>query len=102
MSNYFMERAFKKRMKKLTAMNAKLPKSFTRTNKLIVKIKQSRFGYWALILLAPSFISIPIGSILIAKFYNERKYTWLRMLFSVLLFAFLYTYFSDFIVDLIK
>ena len=102
MSNYFMERALRKRLQKLTQPNVKRPKSFTRINKMIVKIKQSKFGYWALILLAPSFISIPIGSILIAKFYNERQYTSIRMLFSVLLCAFLYTYFSDIIVSLIK
>lgn len=101
-ANYFMARALKKRLEKLNKPDAKQPKNFTRTNKLIVKIKRSKFGYWALILLAPSFISIPIGSILIAKFYGDRNYTEIRMLFSVILCAFIYSYFSDIIVDLIK
>ena len=101
-ANFFMARALKKKLEKMKEGNAKRPKSFTRTNKLIVKIKRSKFGYWALILLAPSFISIPIGSILIAKFYSERRNTALRMLFSVLLCAFISTYFLDIIVGLLK
>ncbi len=101
-SEYFMVRAAKKKLEKLKDPNHKPAKVHTKMNKTLVKIKQSPFGYWILILLTPSFISIPLGSILIAKFYRHKKATWLKMTFSVMLFAFIYSYFSDIIVTWLK
>tara|TARA_B100001287_G_scaffold84133_1_gene70257 strand:- start:17301 stop:17780 length:480 start_codon:yes stop_codon:yes gene_type:complete len=98
MSSYFMQLSHKKKIKKLKQINAKRTKIHTRKNKFLVKIKRSKFGYWLLILLTPSFISIPIGSILIAKFYSQRKNITLTMFFSILLCAYLYTFFSEYIV----
>ena len=92
----------KKKLEKAKDPNHKPSKIHTKTNKTLVKIKQSRFGYWILILLTPSFISIPLGSILIAKFYRHKRGTWVRMLFAVLLFAFIYSYFSDIIIAWLK
>lgn len=101
-SGYFMIRAAKKKLEKAKDPNHKPPKVHTKINKSLVKIKQSKFGYWILILLTPSAISIPLGSILIAKFYRHKKGTWFRMLFAVLMFSGIYTYFSDLIVALLK
>ena len=47
-------------------------KKFTRMNKLIIKTKKS-IGVVGLALLAASFISIPLGSIVLAKFYRHKK-----------------------------
>ncbi|NOQ73637.1 MAG: hypothetical protein GQ574_16645 [Crocinitomix sp.] len=57
----------------------KKKKVFTRTNKLIVWIKRS-IGIYGVTLLAPLFLSIPIGSIICAKFYGHQKKTFPLML----------------------
>lgn len=101
-SGYFMVRANKKKLEKSKDPNHKPARVHTKMNKTLVKIKHSRFGYWILILLTPSFISIPLGSILIAKFYRHKKGTWVRMLFAVMLFAFIYSYFSDILIAWLK
>jgi len=51
-----------------------IKKKFTRRNKLIIKTKNS-IGLWGLAFLTASFISIPLGSIITAKFYRHDKKT---------------------------
>jgi len=46
-------------------------KKFTRTNKLIVKIRK-RFGMWGIIVLSPVILSIPIGALLGTKYFSHR------------------------------
>ena len=67
----------KKRLKKINRLISEgkpTPKIMTKTNKLIVKTKHI-FGVWGLAFLTASFISIPIGSIICAKFYRHKKST---------------------------
>jgi hypothetical protein len=45
---------------------------FTRTNKFIVRMKRS-FGIYGICFWAPFFLSVPIGSIITAKFYGKEK-----------------------------
>jgi len=63
-----------KKYKKLLSEGKPTPKIMTKTNKLIVKTKHI-FGIWGLAFLTASFISIPIGSIICAKFYRHKKTT---------------------------
>ena len=50
-------------------------------NKLVVKVKLSKFGYVGLIVFGPIFLSIPLGSIVVAKFFRDDKKTyWLAMI----------------------
>ncbi len=51
-----------------------IKKQFTRKNKLIIKTKNG-IGLWGLAFLTASFISIPLGSIITAKFYRHDKKT---------------------------
>lgn len=60
-------------------------KKFTRINKLIINTK-TKIGVVGLALLAASFISIPLGSIVLAKFYRHKKSTVL-ILYSAILFS---------------
>ena len=69
LAEFFMERARKKAIEKGVTK-----KKFTRMNKLAVKIKQS-LGIYGLALLTASFLSIPIGSIISAKFFGHKKST---------------------------
>lgn len=68
-------------------------KIFNRRNRFIVMIR-SRFGFPGLIILTPVILSIPIGTMLIAKYYSTRRghLAWLSlsvMAWSVVLSTFL-------------
>ena len=86
-SDFLMERAHKKRELKLkealeNGIILKQKKVFTKMNKLMVKAKQ-RFGIYVLTIIAPLFFSIPLGSIICAKFYGDKKQTFpLMILFT--------------------
>ena len=49
-------------------------KKFTRTNKAIVWVKRN-IGIYGVTFVAPMFLSIPLGSVICAKFYGHRKIT---------------------------
>jgi len=79
-----MERAAekRKRQQQLALKNGtilKQKKKFTRMNKMMVRIK-ARFGIYLLTIIAPLFFSIPLGSIICAKFYGDKKETFPLML----------------------
>lgn len=78
-SEFFMRRSIKKRAKKVRLANEKglklvEKKKFTKTNKFIVNIKR-RFGIYGVSLFAPLFLSVPIGTIITAKFFGHLKET---------------------------
>lgn len=50
-------------------------RKFTRMNKFIVRIKR-KLGIFGISLFAPLFLSIPIGSIITAKFYGRKLITY--------------------------
>jgi hypothetical protein len=86
-SEYFLIRAHKKRVAAIEAAKLKglvLPskKKFTRTNKTIVRLKR-RFGIYGISMYAPFFFSVPIGSIITAKFYGKDKRTFPIMIFGM-------------------
>jgi hypothetical protein len=59
-------------------------KKFTRKNKLVIKTKNS-IGLIGLAFLTASFISIPLGSIITAKFYRHKKKTIFIIYFAIAL-----------------
>ncbi|NBV92178.1 MAG: hypothetical protein EBR91_08425 [Flavobacteriia bacterium] len=61
-------------------------KNFTRTNKLIIRIKNT-FGIYGICFLAPLIITIPLGSIVCAKFYGDQKRTFLIMAIGIMVNA---------------
>lgn len=88
-----INRNLKRRIKK-----GLIKKKFTRINKIIIKTK-TRIGVIGLALLAASFISIPLGSIVLAKFYRHKKSTiiilYLSILFSGAVFTGITYYFFN-------
>ncbi|MFK8038634.1 MAG: hypothetical protein AB8B74_10125 [Crocinitomicaceae bacterium] len=88
-SEYFMNRASNKRAAAALLAKSKgeiyLPKKkFTRINKTLVKIRRS-LGIYPFTFLAPLFLSIPLGSIICAKFFGHHKKTFpLMLLFTAL------------------
>lgn len=61
-----------KTWKNQRAEKRKHKKIFTRRNKFIVKFRK-HYGFWGIIVAMPVIISIPIGAILIRKYFNHRK-----------------------------
>jgi len=79
-ANYFL----KKKKKKVGA------KIHTKMNKLIVKLKRNA-GKIGVCFWAPFFLSIPVGSIITAKFYGKHKSTFLLVLLGMALNALIMT-----------
>jgi hypothetical protein len=78
-AEFFMKRTARKRMEKINKAiengQVVVPKrKMTRVNKSIVKVKRS-IGIWGIALFAPLFLSVPLGSIISAKFYGKNKRT---------------------------
>ena len=77
-AEFFMIRAHKKRklliqQAKEKGVELKRKKAFTKTNKAIVKMK--RLGIVGICFYAPFFLSVPVGSIISAKFFGKDKRT---------------------------
>ncbi|MEJ6582907.1 MAG: hypothetical protein QNL61_10565 [Crocinitomicaceae bacterium] len=94
-AEFFLIRALKKRYKvneKAKKEGIVIPrkKSFTRTNKLIVRIKKS-MGIIGTCFWIPFFLSIPLGSIVAAKFYGKKKKTFPLILVGIFINAFVTT-----------
>lgn len=77
-AEFFMIRAHKKRklliqQAKEKGIELKRKKAFTKTNKAIVRMK--RLGIIGICFYAPFFLSVPVGSIISAKFFGKDKRT---------------------------
>lgn len=78
-SELFIKRNHQRKIRKNeAAIAAGLPvkkkKRFTKTNRFIVKLKW-KLGIVGITFYAPLLLSIPIGTIIAAKFYNKQKLT---------------------------
>lgn len=73
-----------RRAKAILSGRRRSRRTFTRTNKFIVKVKRNQ-GLRGLAALTPVIISIPIGTILAARYFRNDKRT-LPILFSSVLF----------------
>lgn len=94
-SEYFMKRAREKRHKIYhealeKGVELKTKKKFTVLNKSIVRIKK-RLGIYGIAIYAPFFMSIPLGSIITAKFYGKDKKTFFIILFGIFMNALITT-----------
>ena len=75
----------------------KRKKNFKKRNRIIVKIKNSNGGFLLLCTLAPLFLSIPIGTFVVVKFYGKRRYTYLYITILLIFTSTLLTYLNHFI-----
>lgn len=69
----------------------KTKRTFTKFNRFIVRMKHNPYGLYVIALLGASFISIPVGAILAASFYSEKKHTIFVLYAAILLVAFITT-----------
>ena len=81
---YFIKRAEIKN-NKFAANGKKIreKKKFTRSNKFIARLRRN-LGKVGICFWAPFFLSVPIGSIIAAKFYGGDKNTFLFIAFGML------------------
>lgn len=90
-AEFFLIRARKKRhglheKAKKEGIVLRKKRNFTRTNKLIVRIKKS-MGIIGTCFWVPFFLSIPLGSIVTAKFYGKKKKTFPLILVGIFINA---------------
>ena len=91
LSDFFMDRAKAKKAQALKDGEVlKVKKKFTKLNKALVKIKM-KSGIYVFTFVAPLFLSIPIGSIVCAKFYGNEKKTFPLMVLSMAIYGVLLT-----------
>ena len=74
----------------------KQKKVFTKTNKLVVWIK-IKFGMIGICFWAPFFFSVPLGSIIVAKFYGKKKEAFFLIFLGMNINAFITTGLAYFI-----
>jgi len=104
-SSYFMRlslRRHNKRVQKAKLQGKKLLKNrkFTKTNRRVIFYKQKLgrfFSYWAF----PLFLSIPLGTVITAKFYKHYKQTFPLILLFLTIDCFIITGGTYFINDLV-
>lgn len=80
-STYFIERAIRKRKEAMEKGSAKPKKVFTRVNRFLVKVKNT-MGMYGLAFLVLPFLSIPISSIVSAKYFHLKKKKMLFLLYT--------------------
>ncbi len=95
-SEFFMKRNHDKKIAKIleakrSGKPLKLKKSFTKVNKSLVRFKHS-IGQKGMCILAPLFLSVPIGSIVCAKFYGKKKSTFPVIVFGLALNSFILSF----------
>jgi hypothetical protein len=93
-SGWLLDRARRRRIRRMAEGHA--PKrSFSRTNRTIVRVKRSQ-GLSGLAFLTPILISVPIGSVLAAKYFRNDKRTLPVLLISVVAWGIVLTSFWQF------
>lgn len=75
-----------KRMAERRAQGLPPKRIFTRTNRLIVRVKRG-YGLQGLAVIGPAILSIPIGSVIAAKYFRHDRRTLPALLSSVLIWS---------------
>ena len=75
----------------------KSKKNFKKRNRIIINIKKSKMEYIILCSLAPVFLTIPIGTFVVLKFYGNRKLTYWLVFISLASISFILTFINHFI-----
>jgi len=80
-STYFIERGIRKRKEALEKGSKKQKRIFTPTNRFLVRVKNT-MGMFGLAFLILPFLSIPISSIISAKYFHLKKKKMLILLYT--------------------
>lgn len=88
---FFLAATLFERARRKRIAGVKKKRTFTWVNKFVVRTKQSRFGFLLIVGLAPTWLSVPLGTLVVTKFYGERRYTLPAMMLSLFLWSCLLT-----------
>ncbi|HMP32162.1 MAG TPA: hypothetical protein PKD85_21325 [Saprospiraceae bacterium] len=99
-AGYFMQRTKDKKAKAIAEGTYVRKNAFTNMNKFMVKLKGSKSGFWIACIFAPLILSIPVGSIIVAKFYRETKLAYPVAMIAIAVWAFVLAYLNDVIFGL--
>lgn len=94
---------FKNRAKLKREKNPNLPvkKKFSRTNKIIVKVK-NRFGILGFSLIVPFLIPIPLGCFLAVRYFNDKQKIVRYLFLSIFIWSVVGTLFYKPLIDAIR
>lgn len=87
----YLDRLRRRRYQRLGKV-APVRKSFTRRNRWFVAIK-GKFGLIGLAIITPTMLSIPVGSVIAARFFYNNRRTLPYLLLSTLLWTFALSFF---------
>ncbi len=86
--------------KKSKVVKNKKTKNFKKRNRILIKMKRSKIGFILVCTLAPLFLSIPIGTVIVVKFFGSRKITYLYVSVLLIIMSFLLAYLNESIFQL--
>lgn len=94
-SSYFMKLALRRKIAKIDRLKAKgktvrEPRKFTKSNRWIIRIKHS-LGIYGVSWIFPLFLSVPLGTIITAKFYKHQKKTFPLIVMFLIIDCFVIT-----------
>jgi hypothetical protein len=89
---------FKKGNKKPKVVKKK--KNFKKRNRMLIKMKRSKIGFFLVCTLAPLFLSIPIGTVIVVKFFGHKKITYVYVSLVLVIMSFLLAYLNESIFQL--
>lgn len=72
------------------------PVKITKRKRTIVNMK-NKYGYWGVLILTPVFLSIPIGVLLLQRYFKFKKYKYLTLSALIVIWGFLIVSFFHFI-----
>jgi hypothetical protein len=101
-AGYFMKRAKEKKERAIAEGTFKEKPAFTKVNKFMVKTKRSKSGFWVLCIFAPLILSIPLGSIIVAKFFRDRPLTYTVATVAIIVWAFVLAYLNGAIFSIFR
>ena len=78
----------------------KKKKNFKKRNRMLIKMKRSKVGFFLVCTLAPLFLSIPIGTVIVVKFFGHKKITYVYVSLVLIIMSFLLAYLNDSIFQL--
>lgn len=93
-AEYLMERTRRRRILQVMSGKRKPAKVFTRYNRVLVNVKK-RFGISGIAVLTPVALSIPVGSLIMAKFFKHHAMALPSILISVLVWSVLLSYITS-------
>jgi len=104
-AGWFIDFNHRRRLKKEELLRSQgkpiIKKVFTPGRRKIIRIKRA-FGLTGIAIVTPCIISIPIGSILAARFYHHKKQTVFVLYLSVIIWAFVLTEFNDLVLSIFR